>query len=380
MSEEVDKVDELVEDVEVEDEEIQEESSVEEGYDKKKKSAMKNEEEMEDEEEDEEEEEVSEASLNKPFSDKDHADADKWADKIEADAKNIAKTPSIFLQYLQFHNMGVSGTKPHPAVKGIEAEMKKRGLKAVEDEVGMKIFEAKNFDSDLQALVESEATLSEGFKDKAAIIFEAALKSKLKIKEENLKEQYETKLNEEVETYKNELVEKVDSYLNYTIQSWLEENKLQIQNNLRNEIAENFINQLKEVFVENYIEVPDSKIDIVDQLADEVVELEEKLDTTLQREIKLNEELNSFKKEAILREHSIGMAETEFEKLKSLTEDIEFVNEEVFKNKVEVIKENYFGKTSAPVQEEILDEAAPVQVSSSIDAYLKAIKSNKNFS
>ena len=90
--------------------------------------------------------------------------------------------------------------------------------------------------------------------------------------------------------------------------------------------------------------------------------------------------MNSFKKEAILREHSIGMAETEFEKLKSLTEDIEFVNEEVFKNKVEVIKENYFGKTSASVQEEILDEAAPVQVSSSIDAYLKAIKSNKNFS
>lgn len=251
-----------------------------------------------------------------------------------------------------------------------------------EDEEDMK--ESANFEGDLQALVESEATLSEGFKDKAAVIFEAALTSKLRQKEEQLQEQYNAKLNEEVETFKSDLTEKVDSYLNYVAKQWLEENQLQVENGLRNEIAENFISQLKTVFTENYIEVPESKIDVVDQLAEEVVDLEDKLDTTLQREIKLTEELNQFKKEAIIREHSVGLAETEFEKLKSLTEDVDFVDYETFTNKVQVIKENYFSKvarsSNADGIEELNEDAPVQQVSSSIESYLKAIKSKKNFS
>jgi hypothetical protein len=450
MSNEIIK-DDLVEDVEVEDEEIQEDSSVEEGY-KMKKKAMKNEEEdMEDDDDEEEDEEEMEEAVKK-FTAKDHAKGDKYGDQIEKDVKAVSKVPTVFLQYLHFHNMGVSGTKAHPAIPAIEKELKKRGESPVGDDEGMEMFEKKmyneaaydkdfdeskpfiaagvkgmkskpwkkkfknmetfdkfmdsdaagdveiqkmynenvedirvqkeDFEGDLQALVESEATLSEGFKDKASIIFEAVLNSKLKEKEEQLKEQYETMFNEEVEHVKNELAESVDNYLNYAVQGWLEDNKLQVENGLRNEIAENFINQLKEVFIENYIDVPESKVDVVDQLAEEVVELESKLDTTIQREIQLKEELNKFKKEAILREQSIGLAETEFEKLKSLAEDVEFVNEKSFLNKVEVIKETYFKQQKAAPQLEELNEESdvPVEVSSTIDSYLKAIKANKNFS
>ena len=133
-----------------------------------------------------------------------------------------------------------------------------------------------DFSADLKALVEGEATLSEEFKEKAEVIFEAAIKSKLAEEIDRLEEKYNEELAEEVSTAKADLVEKVDSYLNYVVEKWMEDNKIAIQSGLRTEIAEKFMNSLKDLFTESYIEVPEAKVDLVDELAETVEELEEK--------------------------------------------------------------------------------------------------------
>ena len=136
---------------------------------------------------------------------------------------------------------------------------------------------AYDYQGELDALVESEATLSEEFKEKTTIIFESAMKAKLAEEIETLEENYANELAEEIATTKSDLVEKVDSYLNYVVEQWMEDNKLAVQTGLRTEIAETFMNKLKDVFTESYIEVPESKIDLVDELSEQVEELEEAL-------------------------------------------------------------------------------------------------------
>jgi len=148
-----------------------------------------------------------------------------------------------------------------------------------------------DFSEDLNALVESEATLSDEFKAKAETIFEAAIKSKLGEEINRLEEKYNEELAEEVESTKADLVEKVDNYLNYVVESWMEENKLAVQSGLRTEIAENFMSSLKDLFEESYIEVPEAKVDLVDEMADQVSELEESLNTTTAKNIEMLGEL-----------------------------------------------------------------------------------------
>ena len=240
-----------------------------------------------------------------------------------------------------------------------------------------------DFKSDLDALVENEATLSDEFKSKTAVIFETAVKTKLADEINRLEENYKNELEEEVSATKADLVEKVDSYLNYVVENWMEENKVAIQNGLRTEIAEGFMNKLKDVFTESYIEVPEGKVDLVDDLAEQVEELEEKLNETTGKAIAVSEELEGYKRAAIIREHSKDLAETQVEKLAKLAEDIDFDDEETFNEKVKTIKESYFNKTTPTSADdaESLDEetAQEVEVSGSMAQYISAIKkSNKN--
>jgi len=234
-----------------------------------------------------------------------------------------------------------------------------------------------DFDADLNALVESEATLSDEFKGKAGIIFEAAVKSKIAEEVERLEENYKTELQEEVDTFKNEMIDKVDGYLNHVVENWMEENKLAIQSGLRTEIAEGFMNSLKDLFTESYIEVPESKVDLVDDLAEQVEELETKLNESTAKQIEMTEELEQFKRYEVIRENSRDLAETEVEKLIKLTQDIDYVSEETFAEKVATIKESYFKKAAASenstdlIEEEAEDE---VDVSDSMAQYLAAIK------
>jgi hypothetical protein len=232
-----------------------------------------------------------------------------------------------------------------------------------------------DFSEDLNALVESEATLSEEFKAKTAIIFEAAVKAKLTEEIDRLEEEYATQLAEEVSSIKTELVEKVDSYLNYVVEQWMEDNKLAIQSGLRAEIAETFMAKLKDLFVESYVEVPESKVDLVDELANANEELEEKFNESVATILALNEELEGLKRDAIIREASAGLAETQIAKLKSLVESIDFEDEETFASKVKTIKESYFKKKTAEstITEET-EEETQQEVSSVMAQYLAAIR------
>jgi hypothetical protein len=230
--------------------------------------------------------------------------------------------------------------------------------------------------AELDKLVESEATLSEEFKEKTALIFEAAVKSKLSEEVSRLEEQYKEELAEEVSTIKSDLVEKVDSYLNYVVESWMEENKVAIQNGLRTEIAEGFMEKMKDLFVESYIEVPESKVDLVDELAEQVSELEESLNKQTGDAIKLAEELEEYKRNAIIAEACRDLADTQVEKLKGLVENVDFESEESFTKKVGTIKESYFSKQIAEEVQEIADNEADaqVEVSGAMEMYLNAIK------
>jgi len=234
-----------------------------------------------------------------------------------------------------------------------------------------------DFSADLDALIESEATLSEEFKAKTAVIFEAAIKSKLAEEIDRLEENYKTELEEEVAATKADMVEKVDSYLNYVVENWMEENKLAVQSGLRTEIAEKFMNSLKDLFTESYIEVPESKVDLVDELAAEVEELEEALNTSMAKAIQVSEELETLKRNEVIREASKDLAETQVEKLAKLVEDIDFEDEETFAEKVKVFKESYFKKETVEsvIEESSEDDGdAVVEASDTMAQYLSAIR------
>ena len=250
--------------------------------------------------------------------------------------------------------------------------------KMYEDVVNAEELVAEEVDtaSELAAIVEGEATLSEEFKQKTSVIFEAAVKSKLSEEVTRLEENYAVELAEEVETIKTDLVGKVDSYLNYVVETWMEDNKVAIQNGLRTEIAESFMNNMRDLFVESYIEVPETKVDLVDELAGQVEELEERLNNTTGDAISLAEELETYKRNTIVAEASRDLADTQAEKLKSLLESVDFENEESFVAKVNTVKESYFSKEIPEQLEESVEETTEeeVEVSSVMENYLHALR------
>jgi len=262
---------------------------------------------------------------------------------------------------------GDKNVKDEPAAQGVPAKAPQQESVDID----------ADFSDDLNALVESEATLSEGFKEKAAVIFEAAIKSKLSEEVDRLEAEYQAELQEEITRTKEDLVEKVDSYLNYVVEQWMEENKLAIQSGLRTEIAENFMGSLKDLFVESYIEVPESKVDLVDELATANEELEEQANAAQAKAMELAEQLEGYKRAAIIAEASKGLADTQAEKLAKLCEDVDFGNEETFASKVATIKESYFSKKSTQtVTEEIdeTDEPEVIEESSSMATYINALR------
>lgn len=231
------------------------------------------------------------------------------------------------------------------------------------------------FEDDLKALVDSEATLSEGFKDKAEVIFEAALKSKISEHVERLEESYAEELAEETNRIHSDLVEKVDGYLNYVVESWMEENKLAIETGLRTEISESFMKQLHQVFNEHYIEVPESKVDLVDELSNQKEELEEQVNTTVADNVALKAEVEKLQRAAIVTEASTGLSEAQADKLKGLVEDIDADDSDAFAEKVAQIKESYFKAKVTTQEEEVIEEDTDneVAVSGAMSAYLEAL-------
>ena len=243
--------------------------------------------------------------------------------------------------------------------------------------------ESMDFDEDLDTIISEEATLSDGFRDKASTIFEAVLTSKLAEEVERLEAEYAQNLEEEVSDIEGSLVEKVDSYLNYVVENWMKENEVAVNQGLKTEIAEDFMTSLQQVFKEHYIEVPEGKEDLIDDLADQVSELEESLNKSTEENISLHSQVSSFEKDEIVRNASSGLAETEAEKLAKLCEDVEFDNKETFEQKVETIKQSYFkGEVSESVDEVNSiageDEAPAEELNDVMSRYTQAItKFNK---
>jgi hypothetical protein len=239
-----------------------------------------------------------------------------------------------------------------------------------------------DYSEDLDALVSDEATLSEGFRAKAEAIFEATLKSKLSGEIDRLESEYAQNLEEEVGEVQTSMVEKVDNYLNYVVESWMKENEVAVTTGLRTELAEDFMESLQTVFKEHYIEVPEGKADLIDDMADQVSELEESLNKTTEENIKLHETAQSYERADVIREASSGLADTEAEKLASLVESVDFEDKETFTTKVKTIRESYFkvdvNETESEVDAAIGNDEAPADVSDTMSRYTQAISKNAN--
>ena len=198
---------------------------------------------------------------------------------------------------------------------------------------------------DVKALVSSDADLSEEFKEKAATIFETAVKTRIKEQTKIIEAQYEKKLASETETVKEAMVEKVDSYLNYVVEEWMKENELAVERGIRTEIAEDFITGLKGLFKEHYIDVPEEKYDVLDDLTGQVKDLEDKLNEQIEKNVNLSKDVSESNREKLIAQVSEDLADTEKEKFGSMAENVEYDSAEKFQEKLETIKESYFPKT-----------------------------------
>ena len=239
--------------------------------------------------------------------------------------------------------------------------------------------------ADVDALV-GDSDLSEEFKQKAATIFEAAIKAKVKEESQRLQGEYETKLKEDTETHKAELVEKVDSYLNYVVEEWMQENKIAIERGIKGEIAEDFIGGLKKLFEDHYIDVPDEKYNVLEDQASKIEDLEKKLNEEIEKNVNLNKSNGELKKEEIIAKSSEDLTDVEAEKFNKLAEEVEYANEEDFTSKVKTIKESYFGKKEEVKSGDIDDVAVgdgseqvdPADLTNSMAAYTAAISKTKD--
>ena len=229
----------------------------------------------------------------------------------------------------------------------------------------------------VSALMSGEGDLSEEFKLKAATVFEAAVKAKVREELTRIQEDYNDELEETVQTHKDSLVEKVDDYLNYAVDEWMNENELAIERGLKGEIAEDFIGGLRQLFEDHYVDVPDEKYDVLESQSQRIDELEEKLNEALNANISVKKENNELQRKEVISSLSEDLTYTEIEKFKSLVEDVEFDDKDTYTTKLETLKESYFPNNVQEVFESVDNvDAGPAQdidVSDSMQAYLTAL-------
>ena len=229
----------------------------------------------------------------------------------------------------------------------------------------------------VDALMNNEGDLSEEFKRKAATVFEAAVKSKIRDEVARLENEYKSELDESIKTTKEELSEKVDTYLNYVVEEWMKENELAIERGLKGEIAEDFISGLKTLFEDHYVDIPDEKYDVLEAQSEKITELEKKLNEEMGKVIDLKNSNSTLVREQVISETTTDLTDTEIEKFKSLTEDVDYSDEESFREKLDTLKENYFPKQSVAEAETVDDvetgTAQDVDLTPSMDAYTAAI-------
>ena len=263
--------------------------------------------------------------------------------------------------------------------ENVETEEALKELKDAKADIEEKI---KNISvkEDVAALIEGEG-LSEEFQLKAAHIFEAAVKSKIRSEVERIVEETQSEKNQEIETFVSEMTEKVDNYLNYVVDEWTKENELAIERGLKGEIAEDFISGLKQLFEDHYIDVPDEKYDVLEAQSEKISELEGKLNEAIQKNVEFKTSNSELVREQVISEVSEDLADTESEKFKSLTQDVEFVDEVSFREKLDTLKENYFPRVIKSSDITIDDEdggtAQDIDTTGAMKSYMSAISRNK---
>ena len=235
-------------------------------------------------------------------------------------------------------------------------------------------------EEDINALIAGEE-LSEEFQEKARTIFEAAIKSKIADIKESVKEQYEANLIEEVKVIKEELQDRVDSYLEYVADEWVSENQLQVEQGLKTEMTESFLEGMKKLFEDHYVTIPEEKYDVIESMVDKLDDMESKLNEQIEKNVALNRRLAESTADVIFADVTEGLAQTQRDKLATLIENVEFESEQGYREKLETLKESYFpSNTSAPTSktENLTEESGESayqtkQVSSSMERYLQTM-------
>ena len=284
-------------------------------------------------------------------------------------------------------NMNAMKMKKMNAMKKMEDDSEKEDDKKemmMKDKMKKESAEEVEIDlsDDVKALVSSDADLSEEFKDKAATIFETAVKTRIKEQTKILEAQYEEKLESEKETIKEAMTEKVDSYLNYVVEEWMKENELAVERGIRTEIAEDFITGLKGLFKEHYIDVPEEKYNVLDDLTNQNKKLEDKLNEQIEKNVELSKKVSDADRHTIVAEISDDLADTEKEKFTSMAENVEYDSADKFREKLETIKESYFPKkkiVESASKDAVDTVAANAPIESNTDAmaaYTAAITKN----
>ena len=240
-----------------------------------------------------------------------------------------------------------------------------------------------NVEEDLAALFGGEE-LSEEFQTRAKTIFEAAVNAKVNVVKEEISVEYEKTLTEHLETVKSELIERTDAYLEYVSDEWLKENAIEVEHGLKTEMTESFLEGMKSLFEDHYVSIPDDKYDVLESMVNKLDDMEGKLNEQIEKNISLNKRLGESTADGILSEVAEGLAETQKEKLKTLSEGIEFEGETQYREKLVTLKESYFPKDGKPqvssksetISEGIANDAGP-DVSNTMNKYLTALSMGK---
>ena len=307
-------------------------------------------------------------------------------EKKEMMNKEMAKMTKSEMMDKMSEMMGKMNAMKKPelmaAYNAMETAMKKEMKEPTEEEKSKsEAIEKRVKEIDVKehvdALMNGEGDLSEEFKRKAATVFEAAVKSKVRDEVSRLEDDYRKDLDENISTNKDELTEKVDTYLNYVCEEWTKENELAIERGLKGEIAEDFISGLKQLFEDHYIDIPNEKYDVLEAQSEKISQLEAKLNEAIERNVSMKTNNAQLVREQVISEMSTDLAETEIEKFKSLTEDVDFADEASYREKLETLKENYFPKVKTVVAETVdnveTGNAQDIDVSNSMTAYMSAI-------
>ena len=257
----------------------------------------------------------------------------------------------------------IKGKAAAPTTKPSDASSKMEEIETEEEIIAEKMHDdekkeemKKKMKEDVEALFSDDSTISEEFKSKVSTIFEARVQDRLAQIEEETETRYASMLEEAIDTIKSDLTEKVDDYLSYVVEQWMEDNQIAIESGLRSEITEEFISGLRNLFAEHYIDVPAEKVDLVDELATKVEELEASLNEEIERGIQTKKSLVEARKNEITHVVCEGLTATQVEKIKSLAESVEFSTEDEYKNKLETIRENYFPSGTKRADEKQLHE------------------------